>query len=272
MCNKGLKPLAYIHFERRTAYYPTMDLVFSEAPSVEMSRLLILVPEGAEYQAVVRAIKNNSHSPVILAIPVGKLAVTNYLQDWWEHNPNFSPTGVILMGLGGSLAAEFGLGQAVVLESCLNYQNDQADQNQESDRILTDWVEQKLGTNIRRVQGLTSDRVIIDATEKQELGKNFNRQVVEMEGWAVLRFFRQLGIRATIIRVISDEVSQSLPDLSKIYNNQGQLNAIALSLALGKQPIAGYKLIVGSLKSLKTLNKITKKLLSSSIDDDDFDR
>lgn len=242
-----------------------MDLVFSEAPSVEISRLLILVPQGAEYQAVVGAIKNNPHSPVILAIPVGKLAVNRYLQDWRQNNPDFSPTGVILMGLGGSLSAEFGLGQAVVLESCLNYQNDQADQEQYSDRILNDWVQQKLGRNLRRVQGLTSDRVITDATEKHALGKRFNCQVVEMEGWAVLSFFRQLGIPATIIRVISDEVGQSLPDLSKIYNTQGQLNAIALSLALGKEPIAGYKLIVGSLKSLKTLNKITKKLLSSSI-------
>jgi hypothetical protein len=248
-----------------------MDLVFSEAPSVQISRLLILVPQGAEYQAVLGAIKNNPHSPVILAIPVGRLAVTRYLQDWRQNNPKFFPAGVILMGLGGSLSAEFGLGQVVVLESCLNYQNDQANQEQYSDRILTDWVEQKLGRKIRRVQGLTSDRVITDATEKQALGKRFNCQVVEMEGSAVLSFFRQLGIPATIIRVISDEVGQSLPDLSKIYNNQGQLNAIALSLALGKQPIAGYKLIVGSLKSLKTLNKITKKLLSSSINDDDFD-
>ena len=248
-----------------------MDLVFSEAPSVQISRLLILVPQGAEYQAIVGVIKNNPHSPVILAIPMGKLAVNRYLQDWRQNNPEFFPAGVILMGLGGSLSAEFGLGRAVVLESCLNYQNDQANQEQYSDRILTDWVEQKLGRNIRRVQGLTSDRVITDATEKQTLGKRFNCQVVEMEGSAVLSFFRQLGIPATIIRVISDEVGQSLPDLSKIYNNQGQLNAIALSLALGKQPLAGYKLIVGSLKSLKTLNKITKKLLSSSINDDDFD-
>ncbi len=248
-----------------------MDLVFSEAPSVEISRLLILVPQGAEYQAVVGAIKNKTYSPVISATPVGKLAVAKYLHEWRQNNPDFSPTGVILMGLGGSLSAEFSLGQAVLLESCLNYQNDQADQEQYSDRILTDWVEQKLGRNLRRVQGLTSDRVITDATEKQALGKRFNCQVVEMEGWAVLSFFRELGIPAAIIRVISDEVGQSLPDLSKIYNNQGQLNAIALSLALGKQPIAGYKLIVGSLKSLKTLNKITKKLLFSSINDDDFD-
>jgi hypothetical protein len=248
-----------------------MDSVFSEVSSVEISKLLILVPQGAEYQAVVGAIKNIPHPPVILAIPVGKLAVTKYLYDWRQNNPDFSPTGIILMGLGGSLSAEFGLGQAVSLESCLNYQNYQADQEQQSDRILTNWVQEKLGKNIRRVQGLSSDRVITDATEKQELGKSFNRQVVEMEGWAVLSFFKELGIPATIIRVISDEVSQSLPDLSKIYNSQGKLDAIALSFALGKKPIAGYKLIVGSLKSLKILNQITRKLFSSSAKEDDFD-
>jgi hypothetical protein len=247
-----------------------MDSVFLQDQNIEISQLLILVPQGAEYQAVLGAIKKIAHSPVILPIPVGNLAVTNYLHDWRQNNADFSPTGVILMGLGGSLSAEFGLGQTVVLESCLNYQNHQADQEKQSDRLLNNWIQEKLGKNIRRVQGLTSDRVITDASEKKELGKSFNRQVVEMEGWAVLNFFSELGIPATIIRVISDEVSQSLPDLSKIYNAQGQLNAIALTFALGKKPISGYKLIVGSLKSLKILNKITKKLLSSSIKGDDF--
>jgi hypothetical protein len=248
-----------------------MDSVLPQAHSVENIKLLILVPQGAEYQAVLEAIRNIAHYPVILPIPVGKLAVTNYLHKWRQNNPDFSPTGVILMGLGGSLSAEFGVGQAVLLEFCLNYQNNQEDQEKQSDRALTDWVQQKLGSNIRRVQGLTSDRVITDATEKQELGKRLNRQVVEMEGWAVLDFFSELGIPATIIRVISDEVSQSLPNLSKIYDTQGQLNAIALSLALGKKPIAGYRLILASLKSLKILNQITRKLFSSSIKGDDFD-
>ena len=248
-----------------------MDSVFLQDQNIEISQLLILVPQGAEYQAVLAAIKKIAHPPVILPIPVGKLAVTKYLHDWRQNNPGFSPTGVILMGLGGSLSAEFGLGQAVLLESCLNYQNNQADQEKQSDRALTDWVQQKLGQNIRRVQGLTSDRVITDASEKKELGKRLNRQVVEMEGWAVLSFFRELGISATIIRVISDDVEQSLPDLSKIYDAQGKLNAIALTLALGKKPIAGYRLIVASLKSLKILNQITRKLFSSSLKGDDCD-
>jgi len=242
-----------------------MDSVFLQDQNIEISQLLILVPQGAEYQAVLATIKKIAHSPVILAIPVGNLAVTEYLHDWRQNNPDFSPTGVILMGLGGSLSAEFGLGQTVLLESCLNYQNHQADQEKQSDRLLNNWIQEKLGKHIRRVQGLTSDRVITDATEKQELGKRLNRQVVEMEGWAVLDFFSELGIPATIIRVISDEVSQSLPNLSKIYDTQGQLNAIALSLALGKKPIAGYRLILASLKSLKILNQITRKLFSSSI-------
>ena len=247
-----------------------MDSVFSEAQRVEMSRLLILVPQGAEYQTILRAIRNNLHPPVLLLIPVGNLAVTKYLQDWRQNNPDFSPAGIILMGLGGSLSAEFGLGQAVLLESCLNYQNNQADQEQKSDRLLNHWIQQKLGQNIRRVQGLTSDRVITDASEKQELGKNFHRQVVEMEGWAVLKFFNELGMPATIIRVISDEAGHSLPDLSKIYDSQGQLNAIALVFALGKKPIAGLRLIVSSLRSLKILNQITDKLFSSTLKNENF--
>jgi len=42
-----------------------MDSVFSEASSVEISKLLILVPQGAEYQAVVGITQNNPHFPTL---------------------------------------------------------------------------------------------------------------------------------------------------------------------------------------------------------------
>jgi hypothetical protein len=53
-----------------------MDSVFLRDQNIEISQLLILVPQGAEYQAVLATIKKIAHSPVILAIPVGNLAVT----------------------------------------------------------------------------------------------------------------------------------------------------------------------------------------------------
>ena len=249
-----------------------MDLTFPDTPKIEISKLLILVPQGAEYQAILQGIRNIPNPPSILAIPVGILPVTRYLQ-YWQRSPDYDASaiyGVILMGLGGSLSADLGVGQLTLLESCLNYQNGQPEQIQQSDRRLNDWIQQKLGNKIQRVQAITSDRVITEATEKQELGKRFNRQVVEMEGGSVLSFFTELGIPVTIVRVISDDITQCLPDLNKIYDQTGKLNAIALAAALLKEPIRGLSLILGSLKALKYLEQISRELYLNLGDYHDF--
>ncbi len=228
-------------------------------------KILILVPQGAEHQAVLRAIKKFTNPPYILPIPVGNLAVTRYLKSWWKSQ-NFdssSVNSVILIGLAGSLSTQLGVGEVILLESCLNFQNNQAGQIQQCDRLLTDLIEQYLGDKIKLVQGLTCDRVITNSTEKQALGKTFNRQVVDMESWAVLDFFRELKIPTLIMRVISDEVDQALPNLNNIYDHEGKLQAIALAFALIRKPMAGLKLIMGSLKALKVLEQITKEICFS---------
>lgn len=228
-------------------------------------KILILVPQGAEHQAVLRAIKKFTNPPYILSIPVGNLAVTRYLKDWWksENLNKSSINSVILIGLAGSLSTQLGVAEITLLESCLNFHHNQAGQIQQSDRFLTDLIKQYLGNKIKLVQGLTCDRVITNSTEKQALGKTFNRQVVDMESWAVLYFFRELKMPTIIMRVISDEVDQTLPNLNNIYDHQGRLQAIALAFALIRKPIAGLKLIMGSLKALKILEQITKEICFS---------
>jgi len=239
--------------------------------SLEKSQWLILAPQGAEYQAVLKGIKNIPSAPIILSIPIGTLAVTNYLQDWLQSRDYYYPIkGVILMGLAGSLSMELGLGEIALFESCLNFYNGQAGEIHQSDGGLIHWVQQKLGKDIRLIQGLTSDRVITNALEKQALGKHFNCQAVEMEGWAVLNFFNKLEIPAAIVRVISDEADQSLPDLNGIYDAQGKLNGIALTIALFKEPIAGLNLIRGSLRALRRLEQLSRDLSVNLTNDEDF--
>ncbi len=230
--------------------------------SLEFSQILILVPKGAEHQSVIRGLKSCPNLPQILPIPVGIDPVTRYLQEWWQkHDKNsLSFDAVILMGLGGSLSTKLGLGQAALIKSCLKLENDQLGTVNLSDRQLNTWIQQRLGNNVSLVQGITSDHVITKATEKQKLGQNLNCQVVDMEGWAVLDFFAEKQIPVSILRIISDEVNQSLPNLSQAYDPNGNLNAIALAIALLKHPVAAFNLIRGSLKALKQLELLISQL------------
>lgn len=232
--------------------------------SFEVSQLLIFVPQGAEYQAIVRGLKYYANSPQILPIPVGIAPITSYLQNWWQKHDQdrLSFKAVLLMGLGGSLSAELGLGQATLIQSCLKGENDQEITIRNSDPQLNAWIQQRLENKVPVFQCFTSDRVITKATEKQEFGKRFNCQVVDMEGWAVLDFFIEKQIPVSLLRVISDDVNQSLPDLSNTYDPDGNLKAIALTTALLQKPIAGLKLILGSLKALKQLEKLVFNLLA----------
>ncbi|MEB3309075.1 MAG: hypothetical protein VKJ02_02480 [Snowella sp.] len=232
--------------------------------SFEISQLLIFVPQGAEYQSVMQGLKNCPNPPQILPIPVGIVPVTRYLENWWQKQDK-SPLGfnaVLLMGLGGSLSTELGLGQATLIKSCLKREKGALTTIHNSDPQLNLWIQQRLGHNVSLVQGITSDRVITQATEKQKLGQTLNCQVVDMEGWAVLEFFAEKQIPVSILRVISDEVNQSLPDLSRAYDTSGNLKAIALTVALLQKPIAGLNLIRGSLQALKRLEQVVCNLFT----------
>jgi hypothetical protein len=77
-----------------------------------------------------------------------------------------------------------------------------------------------------------------------------------MEGAAILKFFAAQQIPVVILRVISDEINQSLPDLSQVYNSAGELQTWPLTKALISQPIAGFNLIRSSLYALKILEQL----------------
>lgn len=80
------------------------------APAIEV----ILVPVGAECQAVQRAMKRVQRPPRVVPIPAGPQALQQFLADW--AGPSLSTGNVLLMGLGGSLSPQVGVGDGVLLE------------------------------------------------------------------------------------------------------------------------------------------------------------
>ncbi|WP_414576759.1 phosphorylase [Anabaena sp. CCY 9402-a] len=216
----------------------------------------ILVPQGAEYAAVCRGLNRvTGKKPHVVPIPVGIKPVREYLQKWSKTKDfgNEIKPGVLVMGLCGSLTQQYKVGDIVLYQDCMYQQ-----QVQQCSHILNAHIQ----STVKIVKSLTSDRVICSATEKRYLGETMSVDVVDMEGFAVLDFFKKMGIEVAMLRVVSDDSHHDIPDISAAINPDGSLKPLSLALTFIRQPIAATRLIRGSLQGLKVLEQVTQLLFS----------
>ncbi len=218
---------------------------------------LILVPQGAEYNSICRGLRLvKGFHPQVLAIPMGFQPLTQYLEKVFtaEYLANSGPLQVLLVGLCGSLTPLYSLRDVVLYQECV-YQSELGLQQQTCDRTLTSLLQEKLPKPVSLVKSLTSDRLIFLASEKQQLCQKYALDVVDMEGFAALDFFNKHHIAVAMVRVVSDDSKHNLPDLSAAINPDGILQPIPLAIGMIRQPLAAIRLIYGSLKGLKVLEK-----------------
>ncbi|WP_017652849.1 hypothetical protein [Fortiea contorta] len=223
-----------------------------------MKNYTILVPQGAEYHAVCRGLKRaHDSTSLVIAIPVGSKPLTTYLHKLQAQNqlPDLSAQ-VLLMGLCGSLNPKYSVGDVVLCLDCL-YQGNLL----ECDRSLNAEIYSSYSDKVTIVKSLTSNRVICSAAEKRYLGESSGADVVDMEGFAALNFFHQLGVSIAILRVVSDDCHHNIPDLTSAISADGSLKPLPLTMKLISQPIAATRLIRGSLRGLKVLAEVTTSLL-----------
>ena len=217
----------------------------------------ILVPQGVEYQAVCRGLRDAKVSLPVLPIPIGSVPLNQWLEIWKQDqvHENLAPQ-VLLMGLCGSLSANCAIADLVLYQSCIT-------QCQELYSCASDLLESLRSLqSARRVQSLTAERIISTAAEKRQLGQTYAADVVDMEGAIVLQSLTSAGIAVAMLRVVSDGCDRNIPDLAAALKPDGSLDPFALALAFCQQPIAAAHLIRGSLRGLKTLQFTTTALFT----------
>ncbi|NEP52913.1 MAG: phosphorylase [Moorea sp. SIO3C2] len=229
---------------------------------------IILVPQGAEYQAICRGINQITGGPLprIISIPIGAEPVTQYLETWLETTtnlPQHSLPKILLMGLCGSLSPNYSVGDIVVYNDCVAIDRNQDRPQplvQQCCSQLTSLVQQQLG-KANLVRGLSSDRIIWSSLEKRELGQSYQADVVDMEGFASLSVLNPKGFAVAMVRVISDDSYYNIPDLTPAISADGSLKPLPLAMGMLKQPIAATRLIRGSLRGLKVLQQVSIRLV-----------
>lgn len=215
----------------------------------------IVVPQGAEYQAVCRGLlKAQVDSIQVIAIPIGVRHITKVLANYSEQIDSWA--NVLIMGLCGSLSDSYTVQDSVLIKSCQDLNHNLVD----LDAKLTAKIQQKLSIDL--VNALTSDRAITEAKEKLFLAQQHPTTIVEMEGYSYIKELQRQGISVAMVRVVSDDLRGDIPDLNQAINSQGNLKALPLAIALIKQPLAAIRLIKGSLAGLRALEEITAKLFT----------
>ncbi|BAC91992.1 hypothetical protein [Gloeobacter violaceus] len=212
----------------------------------------ILVPRGAEYEAVRQGVSDSSI--VVIAIPAGPTAVKRFLSEFSCRNGS----RIWSMGLCGSLSEQLPVGQVVVYRDCRPVQPEAATLACDPELVQSSLSRLE---RARLVSALGTDRVIVSAAEKQALARQFAVRVVDMESYTVLEALRPAGISVGVVRVVSDGAAGDLPDLSGAFDCTGGLQPLALAAALVRSPIAGARLVGGSLIALRVLQTVARRLL-----------
>ena len=212
----------------------------------------ILVPRGAEYQAVCQGLESvRAATPRVVAIPAGPIAQASFLKA--SINPSWKRLWV--MGLCGSLKPELGIGCVVVYRACTR-----------SDGVALPCAPVEIEAIQKRlaepssVLAFSADRVVTSAIEKRKLALDLNTEVVDMEGFAILEVLRNLEIAVGMVRVVSDDCEHNLPDLTGTIDSQGNLQPLPLAFALLRNPLAGLQLVSGSLRALDALRLTARRL------------
>lgn len=215
----------------------------------------ILVPRGAEYQAVCRGLRGKTVTPEVMPIPVGRAALTRHLQQLQQQRP-FQAQSILVLGLCGGLDPALRVGDRVLYRDCLTTDRPALP----CDPALTDHIATRLA--LQPVSAWTSDRVIWSSQEKIALADRGT--VVDMEGYGLLEFFRQTDCTLATLRIVSDDTAADIPDLSTAFDREGNLQPLPLAWGMVRRPVAALRLVRGSLTGLKALEAVTSQLFAVS--------
>jgi adenosylhomocysteine nucleosidase len=128
----------------------------------------------------------------------------------------FKPTLIISVGFGGALSPSLKVGDIVIGEWVLNLKKN------EKRNLFSDVQHLKYG--FKKGGILTENRFIYDPREKKKLFENSGALAVDMETWGVSEVALQNGVNVLSVRSISDEYTETLPDMGFIFNSSGVLD------------------------------------------------
>ncbi|NJN62838.1 MAG: hypothetical protein HC795_16135 [Coleofasciculaceae cyanobacterium RL_1_1] len=228
----------------------------------------IFVPQGAEFAAVQRGLRDvpASDRPEVVAIPAGLTPADRFFRTYKPaHDRQTCPQSEcvdmvrpVLLGLCGSVSPELPIGTAIAYHSSRRQTQPEECYPLRPPSALLNLPE----LHHTPVSALNVDLAVCTVADKQAIARDFRGfkiAVIDMESVALLRRFPE----AAIVRVVSDDLTGNIPDLSRAFDDRGNLQPLALAAAFAREPIAAARLIRGSLLALNQLTIVTRAIVRS---------
>lgn len=206
----------------------------------------LLVPQGAELQAVRRGLRRVGSPLPIIPIAIGPGPTGMRIAAAIASGQLRSGMRVLAMGLAGGLGP-LAVGDRLIYRRC-----DWVDGGGDLDRQGQHWLASRL-PEVTIGVAWSSDRLVGTAALKQALHAKTQALVVDMETSALVESLGAAGIALGVVRVVSDDGLTSLPDLAGTVDGDGGWRPLALAGAFVRQPIGAAALIRGSLRGLAAL-------------------
>lgn len=149
--------------------------------------------------------------------------VTQALLD--AHNPNF----VLSIGFSGGLKPELKKGDIIVANAI----GDEHGNELPVDTKMPSQPEK--GLHVGKL--LVADKILTSSQSKLEKGKKYKSLAVDLESLAVAQVCKEINKPFMAVRVISDEMSEELPDdVLSVIGASGSVRLGALAGSLWKRP------------------------------------
>ena len=203
--------------------------------------MILLVPQGAEEQAVRRA----APGATVVAIHAGARAA---------DLPADLPDGLlVVMGLCGALRG-LQTGETAIFRDVA----DEAGRYQFDDELV-----QTLHAALpdaKLVHGCTIDHVVTRATERAALAAAYSADAVDMEGTHVARALGARGRASLIVRVASDDPRYDLPPIEDAIGPDGAIRPLQLLAAFAQRPAAAVRFVRDVRGALRALGAAAASL------------
>lgn len=200
--------------------------------------------------------------------------------EWLKNHLNeCSYDALIVVGLAGGLDGALKAGDAVIYDRC--YLGDSEPEptgskekqsacdekasihcNDSLSRYLLDLLQASEHRSACGL-GITVPRIITDAKDKVRFGADYMALAVDMESFHVLRVCADFGLPVSVLRVISDEVDDDLPDFNYASGNEGSFSNWRMFLAMTTRPAASLKFLLGMRAVMESLRTNLKTILSA---------
>ncbi|OGO31691.1 MAG: hypothetical protein A2Z16_10135 [Chloroflexi bacterium RBG_16_54_18] len=137
---------------------------------------------------------------------------------------DFQVESLLVLGFAGSLSPQLGIGDLVICRTI--HCEDAGSRIYHSDLGMVEMalkVEMGQHRRIWLKDCLTVNRVLSTPDQKQEISKNWNMDIVEMENYWIAQQASQNGVRVLAVRAISDGTQDWLPEFIKILDAEGKM-------------------------------------------------